>query len=321
MESQFIKSVNIQEFKGTDEQYHEDHDHISASALKRLKVSPAHFMEPEEGTTDAMLFGSAYHCYILQPDLFEKEYYVFDDTNQCSAIIAKWAADGKECKNVRATKEYKEWAESESRIIGDRKSLSKDNLDLIKAMKERLMRHHYVRMLLAGGRNEVAYMGEIETEAGTMKVKLKPDHLNDSKKFIVDLKTCVDASKEKFPLHSADLDYHIQASFYSDLMEKLTGDGRAWSFFFIAQEKKKPFAFNIFEASPQFISQGRYEYEMLLQIYKYCQDNNTWPGYQIWCENKYGILELKLPAWGIKDLTYYDHYSSKIVSKQKQLTD
>jgi hypothetical protein len=135
-----------------------------------------------------------------------------------------------------------------------------------------------------------------------------PDH---NKKFIVDLKTALDASVDGFTRMSADRDHHIQASFYADLLEKIAGDGRTYTFFFIAQEKKAPYAFNIFESSPQFIAQGRYEYEMLLQLYKYCTDNNTWPGYQVWCENRYGILELKLPPWAIKDLTYYDHLNHK----------
>jgi exodeoxyribonuclease VIII len=154
-------------------------------------------------------------------------------------------------------------------------------------------------------------MGEIETEVGMIKVKFKPDHVNDNKKIIVDLKTTKDASKEGFPKVAGDLSYHIQAAFYSDMMEKIAGDDLSYKFFFIAQEKKKPYAFNIFESSPQFISQGRFEYEMLLQLYKYCTENNTWPGYQVWCQNKYGILELRLPAWAIKDLAYYDHIDHK----------
>jgi exodeoxyribonuclease VIII len=143
--------------------------------------------------------------------------------------------------------------------------------------------------------------------------------INEVKKIIVDLKTAKKASADGFQKAAAEMNYHIQAAYYSDLLEKYSGDGRPYTFFFIAQEKVAPYAFNIFESSAQFISQGRYEYEMLLQMYRYCVDNNTWPGYQIFCQNKYGILELKLPPWAIKDLTYYDHLNR--VSKQKQLTD
>jgi len=89
------------------------------------------------------------------------------------------------------------------------------------------------------------------------------------------------------------------------MIELMNGDNRAVTFIFIAQEKTKPYAFNLFEASPQFIAQGRYEYEMLLQLYKYCLDNNKWPGYQCFCPNRYGLLELSLPKWAIKSLDYY----------------
>jgi hypothetical protein len=60
VESTFIKSVNIQPFNDTDDEYHADKDHVSASGLKKLKISPAHFKEEEEVTeSDALLFGSA----------------------------------------------------------------------------------------------------------------------------------------------------------------------------------------------------------------------------------------------------------------------
>jgi hypothetical protein len=313
MESTFIKSANIIPFTGTEEEYHANHEFISASALKKLKVSPAHFKEEEEvKETDALLFGSAYHCFILEPSRFEKEYYIFDDETATKAIIAKANADGKDIVKPRATKEYKEWLTGQEQVSAGKIMIDKADFDKLVAMRSRLMAHPYAKMLLNNGVNEQGYMGDIDTEAGRISVKIKPDHVNENKKIIVDLKTCMDASADGFTRHAADLNYHIQAAFYSDIMEKIAGDNRAYKFFFIAQEKKSPYAFNIFESSPQFISQGRFEYEMLLQLYKYCLDNNTWPGYQIWCENKYGILELKLPSWAIKDLTYYDHIDRRI---------
>lgn len=306
MESNFIKSASILPFNGTDDEYHKDKDYMSASSLKKLKVSPAHYKdEDKEEETEALIFGSAYHCFVLEPDKFENEYYIFNDKAICEALI------GGGYKSPRSTKAYKEWQESELRIIGDKKVITQDVMEHIRAMKERLLSHPHARMLLSNGINEQAYKGKIETETGYINIKFKPDHVNDKKKFIVDLKTTADASLDGFTKHAADLDYHIQAAYYADLMELTSSDGRGYSFFFIAQEKKKPYAFNIFEASPQFISQGRYEYEMLLLLYKYCIDNNTWPGYQVWCQNKYGILELKLPPWAIKDLTYYDHINHK----------
>ena len=106
---------------------------------------------------------------------------------------------------------------------------------------------------------------------------------------------------------AAIYDYHIQAALYADLIEKSMNDDMPWTFIFIAQEKKAPYAFNIFEASTQFISHGRYEYELLLMLYKHCSDSGKWPGYQVFCENKFGINELSLPPWAIREIDWFIH--------------
>jgi exodeoxyribonuclease VIII len=187
-------------------------------------------------------------------------------------------------------------------------------------MKERLFSHFYAKSLLINGRAEVGYVGVINTIFGEIQAKFKPDYTKDIRHLVIDLKTCQDASVDGFTRSAAEYDMHIQAAFYADLLSKIEGEGREYTFIFIAQEKKAPFAFNIFEASQQFISQGRYEYEHLLQLYKFCQDNNRWPGYQVFCQNKYGINELKLPQWAIKSLDFYDHnYSLNNLKNGKQL--
>jgi hypothetical protein len=302
MNTNFIKSAIIKEFTGTESEYHETKDYTSASKLKKLKVSPLHFKEAEEvEETEAMIFGSAYHCYILEPSRFESEYYVFDDHSIYEVLI------GEGYKSPRSTKQYKEWMESEMRLIGNRKSLSITDFEKIKNMKSRLLSHRQVRILLANGINEQGFIAELETTSGNIGVKFKPDKFNENKRFCLDIKTTKDASVDGFTRSAAEMDYHIQAALYSDLLDLRAGNGLGYSFFFIAQEKVAPYAFNLFEASPQFIGQGRYEYELLMQLYKYCIDNNEWPGYQVWCENKYGIVELNLPKYSIKSLDYFIH--------------
>ena len=102
MESTFIHSVNIQEFKGSEDQYHADKNFISVSGMKKLKVSPAHFREEEEiKETEALIFGSAYHCFVLEPDRFENEYYIFNDHDICEKLTSEGF------QKPRATKEYK----------------------------------------------------------------------------------------------------------------------------------------------------------------------------------------------------------------------
>ena len=298
METDFIKSAVFQ--KTTGDYFKENS--ISVSGLKKLKVSPMHYKEAEEiEPTEAMTFGSAYHCFVLEPDRFEKEYYVFDDSVVCGALIAKGA------KSPRATNDYKTWKEQEISFSDGKTLIDKEDFEKIKAMKYRLFSHPYAKMLLTNGEPEIGIAGVLQTSIGEINIKFKPDYLKPKKRIVVDLKTCADASINGFTRAAADMDYHIQSAFYSDMIELMTGDKMAQTFVFIAQEKKKPFAFNLFECSPQFIGQGRYEYEMLLQLYKYCIDNDKWPGYQCFCSNKYGLVELSLPKYAIKSLDYYTY--------------
>jgi exodeoxyribonuclease VIII len=313
MESDFIISANLHECQRDTEEWKSCKDYISKSAMGSLKESPDHYKngEPYKDTPDK-IFGKRYHCYVLEQNEFEKRFYVFDDSVVYGALLAKGF------EKPRSTKDYKIWLEGEEKLIGDREVIEKNDFDHMKSMKDKLMQHPYAKMLLTNGVAEKGILGEIETKIGRIGVKLIPDYRKDIKHVVVELKTTKDASKEGFPKECAEYDYHIQAAFFSDMVELFHNDKRPVSFIFIAQEKKKPYAFNLFEASPQFISQGRYEYEALIQLFKYCLDNNYWPGYQVWCQNKYGILELKLPAWGIKDINYYDHLNHK-VSKQLEL--
>ena len=302
MESEYIKGFTPVK---VDRDYYSLEEFISYSGLKNLKKSPAHYRqykdEPLDVETDAMAFGSAYHTFILEPEKFEQNYYVFDDDAIYQVLI------GEGFKSPRSTKQYKEWAESEMRLIGDRKTIEKSDFQKIKDMKDKLMSHYYCRALLSGREAEYSITGTLQTSEGDINLKARPDYVKPNKHFIIDLKTTFDASADGFARAAADNDYHIQAALYSDLMEMITGDGRGWSFFFIAQEKRKPYEFNIFEASPQFIGQGRYEYEQLLKLYKMCVDENRWPGYQVFCEWKSGNIELNLPKWAVKEIVFYNH--------------
>lgn len=292
--NEFIKSGVIQP---TTAEYY-SRNAISASGLKRLKVSPAHyrFADPMK-ETDAIRFGRAYHSYILTPGDFEREYYVLNDADIYAQLIAKGY------KSPRSTKDYKEWAAAETTKAGSRTVLDTETHQKIMDMAGVLMSYPYARRLLQGGTAEIGYQGIIQTIAGEIEVKMKPDYIVKDKAVVVDLKTAADSSLSGFARAAANYDYHIQAAFYKDLLS--LKDEKDYTFFFVAQETERPYAVNVFEASDQFINQGRYEYELLLSLYKYCLDNNKWPSYEIFNQNKFGVSQLDLPAYAIKPLEYY----------------
>lgn len=300
--NEFIKNISFDITKDSNEVYHSKKEYISASGLKLIKQSPLHFIEQEKQDSDALIFGSAYHTYILEPELFDKEFFVFDETHILDVL------KGEGSQKPRGTNKYKEWYENQMKLAEDKTMIELPMFNHIEKMSNRLKRHRYVNSLLSNGEAEMSIYCDVEIMTGQkIKIKIRPDYMKQQKRIISDLKTTSDASIYGFPRNAAEYDYHLQASLYSDIMAHIEGKELGWNFFFIAQEKTKPYAFNIFEASPQFLSQGRYEYEQLLMLYAFCLENNTWPGYQCYTENKFGVNELSLPAYAIKELNWFNH--------------
>ena len=82
--------------------YH-SHAAVSKTQLDQIAKSPAHFKharESETESTPAMIFGSAFHDYILLPEVFAESYAVLPDdfngrTKDGKAQLAEIAESGK----------------------------------------------------------------------------------------------------------------------------------------------------------------------------------------------------------------------------------
>lgn len=292
----------------SNEDYHGNKDYIGSSSVKLYKKSPLHYITNKVESTPALEFGTLYHTYILEPDKFKDEYFIFDDSTICEELTSGAFMDdkGKQifAKSPRSTKIYKEWYSNQMTIAGGKKTISIEEFEMIKKMKDALFSHPYARYLLTGGVSELSHY----TELNGVKVKIRPDHMFRKKKICVDLKTAKSAKHDEFPKNAYDLGYHISASMYSDVLEQIYTPGEPWTFFFVVQEKTFPYAFNIFKSSPQFMSIGQYEYEILLEQHKYCLENNDYRGYQVFADNKFGIRGLDIPAYLVKELEFYNEY-------------
>lgn len=294
MESDFFKSLTGQILDLENNDYHNNQYYVSASGLKKIKKSPLHFKEEPKEETEAMTFGSAYHTYILEPEKFESEYFIYDPNKR------------PEPTKTMASNLNKDW--KNNIYLQNKNVIDIEDFKKIQSMKDRLYSHIYARSLINKGIAEQSYFMNCKTfEDREINIKIRPDYIKEKKRLIVDLKTTSDASELGFQKNAANYDYHIQAALYVDMIEKFYNDGMSWSFIFIAQEKSAPYAFGIYEASPQFIAQGRYEYEQLILLYQQCKDNDKYPGYQVFCENKFGIKELNLPHWAIREIDFYNH--------------
>jgi hypothetical protein len=110
--------------------------------------------------------------------------------------------------------------------------------------------------------------------------------------YLVDVKTCCDASIEGFARVIANLSYDVQAAFYIDGIRRVTGLTPK-QFIFIAVEKDAPHMTAVYTASNEMIAIGREKYRGALQLLKWCTQHKHWPGYQ-----PHGLVEsIDLPRW------------------------
>lgn len=299
----FIKHIDYEIVKDTNKEYHSKTEYYNGSGLKKFKQSPAHYKYQEKKEpSEALIFGSAYHSFIYEPDQFEKEFYCFDD----SEIIKQLERDNPESKQVRRLKEYQDWKKEYLMNQEGKQPLTDIQMMKLKAMKKALFSHPYARSLFKNGEAEISIYCEITINDGRkIKVKIRPDYFKRKNRIVADLKTAIDASAEGFQKNAANFDYHISAALYKDILDWIYKENH--KFYFVAQEKVAPYAFNLFQASNNFISQGRYEYEMLMLLWADCDERGEYPGYQIWCDNKYGVNELNLPPWSVKEINYFNH--------------
>ena len=277
--------------KDTNKEYHSNTDYIGSTSLKKYLKSPLFYRESIDQETEALEFGSAYHTLVLEPELFSKEYYIFDEMLRPDK------------EKTMAAKVNKVWLAELKSIYGT-KLIHKKVHGEMKAMKKRLFAHPYAKYLLTGGENELSHYTEFEG----VKCKFRTDSIIQKKCIIADLKTCNDASKDKFPNHAADYGYHFTGAYYTDLAQHVYNSSRIWKFYIIAQEKKHPFLFNIFRLSPQALAIGNYEYMQCLNQHKYCLETNDYKGLQVFCDNKWGINELTIPSYKVKEINFYNKY-------------
>lgn len=247
---------------------------VSRSDLMLLRRSPMHYKyahdNPTEDTSPALEFGTALHCYVLEPERFRQEYIVYG-------------------KIDRRTKEGKtQLAEIEA---SGKTPIYEGDVETIINMAESIKSNHYAVRLLAGEK-EVSYFWE--DPATGIKLKCRPDCRTDLGELgvIVDLKTTRNAETESFMRSCIDYGYDLQAAMYKQGVERI--EGKPHRFVFIAVEKEPPYACNVLEADELMIRKGDDDLRKYLETLAECHRTDNWYGYN-GESGKPNIIGL--PAW------------------------
>ena len=233
---------------------------VRRSDLWEIRKSPAHYLykvtHPEEPTA-ALLFGTAAHKYILEPDTF------WDDYIEMPKIDRRTKA-GKE--------EYQRILES------GKTPISTDDLAVIRDMAAQIEAHPVAAALLKTGRHEVPI--EWTDEKTGEKCKCRPDVITefDGEDWIVDYKTTTSCMGGAFEKACNLYGYKLQAGMYSEGVFCSTfNDCR---FAFVAQEKTPPYVVRVYTCDEGFRLEGQDMFHELIGILHKCKESGEWPGYE-----------------------------------------
>ena len=244
---------------------------MSNSAMSHFRKSPKHYLhyisQPQE-ETEAMIFGRAFHCAVLEPDNFSHDYAVMPNID-------------------RRTKEGKEKYEQFKAEAGSRTVLTIAQRDHIVRMSEALYAHRPSRELIdAIGETEKPVLWKDEITKVEMKAKLDAIGPN----FILDLKTTQDAQPEEFARSAWYYNYHRQAAVYLDGLQSKS------DFYFIAIEKEEPHGISVLKCTAEFIQKGREQYEQILQDFIYWQSQGS-PNVGYEFRNPFNVFDLNVPNY------------------------
>ncbi|AQW81395.1 putative exonuclease VIII [Campylobacter pinnipediorum subsp. pinnipediorum] len=259
----------------TNKEYH-SRSEISKSDLDKLAKSPFHFKFKSEFETEpsqTLILGSLVHKLVLEPQDFNNEFII-------EPVCDKRTKAGKEA--------YQEFLTS----VGDKTIVPQSLNETAQEIALKVLSMKETGLFLKNGLAEQSYFGEIEG----VKVKCRPDFYNESLGLAIDLKTTSDASATGFAKSVANFNYHIQASFYSDILRQ--NGKEVNNFLFIAVETKKPYMVGFYELDQTAIDKGRDDYLRLLDLYKVCEAKNEWWGYAEFKDNEVNHIQtLALPNW------------------------
>lgn len=256
----------------SSQDYHHNpiYDALSSGGIRSILRSPAHFIVSQNNNepSDNLIFGSAAHAFMLTPDSGE------------IAVAPDCPRRSKEEKAIHAAFE----AANQGKYI-----ISAAQMKTLEAMREVLFASDTASMIFERGTPELSAFWR--HERFKFLCKARPDFLVDDVGIIADYKTTLDASPEQFGRHAANFGYHIQAAWYLEGLEQITG--KKWEFVFVAQEKVPPYAVGIYQIPEEALWAGKEACITAAAVYLKCLKEKNWPAYPD------QIQTLMFPRWAL----------------------
>lgn len=279
--------------ESADSYYRRRLDEASASGLKRMLKSPAHFRhwceDPDaEKSTPALAFGKAFHCATLEPDVFAQTYAV-QPVNPPPRYDHLRNAKNRGDSTREAHAFWDRWdAEHAGRI-----ALSAPDYDRAQRMADSVRAHPVAAGLLVGGDREVTFRW-IDPETGLACKSRKDLYLRGE--YVMDLKSCTDASPEGFARSVIRYEYDVQQGHYLAGVHEC-GDEALRHFIFLAVESEAPYVCQPHVLDTRAQERGWNLRQRAIKRQAECLKAGRWPGYSD------QVNELSFPAYAF----YQEH--------------
>lgn len=231
--------------------------------------------------------GNAFELALLDPDQFNEKVAVEDEI--MDQIILK----NPDSKSPRSTTMYKEWFETQKLL--KKYVVSVQDFQTITHMLESCHQDAVIQKLIQNIEYNYSLFW-IDEETG-LQLKTRPDICKSKKNIIVNLKTAIDGSPEKFFKDCANLDYPFQACMEMDGAVKSGMMEKVDNYYWLVCEKEPPYSATIYEFMPEDIAYCFDEYRYTLGIVSRAYKAGVWPSYSQRSDNKYGIIDVKIPLW------------------------
>lgn len=260
----------------SNEWYHA-HPAIGSSGIKRFLECPRlyhyDYVEPREKEKEesyAMAFGTAAHCYMLEPAEFDKRFLVAP-VAAIDRRTAAWKDAVKEADSFgKKPILYREWEQ-------------------IQGMRAELMRHRVARgMLSLPGDFELTAFA-VDQETG-LHIKARPDRVVDN--ILIDYKTTgISLGLTAQQKLAYDMGRPVQGAHHKYVMELATGEPIA-KVLHLVQMVEPPYLVRVFNLSDELLAYGKREVDRALLEMAHCKETGIYPGYP---DDE--IEDLNLPAW------------------------
>lgn len=269
-------------------------DEASASGMKQILRSPAHFAywcaNPDDDKESAALtFGRAFHCAVLEPDVFASSYVVLPGDAPQKPTAAMLNAKKPSPESLQRQEWWREWGEANR----GKCELKAADYDRAQRMADSVRAHPVAAGLLVGGEREVTFRWQDEQSGIACKARAD---LYLAGEYLMDLKSCRDASPEGFARAVASYLYDLQCQHYVNGIQS-AGDAIRW-FVFLAVESEAPYVCQPHILNAQAEERGWKLRCRALARQAECLKSGKWGGYSD------ALNELALPTYayyGIED--------------------